>query len=128
MKTSLLKRTSSPWQLILRGVLVSILCTALLVVLFALIISVFDLSDSLIHTVNQLIKILSVGAGVWVTVYPASPRGLVRGALVGLIYMAAGVLVYALQTHQAVSLHAYLADILMGVAAGGLIGLLRARS
>ena len=40
MKTSLLKRTSSPWQLILRGVLVSILCTALLVVLFALIISV----------------------------------------------------------------------------------------
>ena len=128
MKTSLLKRTSSPWQLVFEGVLVSIAATVLLVILFALLISLFDFTDSLIHTVNQVIKILSVGAGVWVTVYPASPRGLVRGALVGLIYMAAGVLVYALLTHQAVSLHAYLADILMGVAAGGLIGLLRARS
>lgn len=128
MKTVFSRTLKAPWQLILRGVLLSILTTVVLVILFALLISLFDFSDSLIHTVNQLIKIVSVGIGVCASVFPGSDKGLVRGALVGLIYMAAGVAVYALLTHQSLTASAYLADILMGVAAGGLIGLLRAKA
>lgn len=128
MKTIFSRSVRSPWQLILRGVIVSIICTVLLVVIFALLISLFDFSDGLIHLVNQIIKVVSIGVGVFFTVYPGSERGLIRGALVGLIYMAAGVAVYALLTGQKIGLGGYLADILMGVAAGGLIGLLRARA
>ena len=49
------------------------------------------------------------------------------GLLVGLIYMAVGVMLYAVLTAQHLSPYAYAADILMGVAAGGLIAMLRAR-
>ncbi len=128
MKTAFSHALKSPWQLILRGVIISIVCTVLLVVVFALLISLFDFSDALIHTVNQIIKIVSIGTGVFFTVYPGGERGLIRGAIVGFVYMAAGVAVYALLTHQQLGAGGYLADILMGVAAGGLIGLLRARA
>lgn len=128
MKSSLSRRHASPARLLLRGVIASIVCTVILVVLFALIISLIDISDSLIHLANQLIKIVSVGVGVFFAVTPGSDRGLLRGAVVGFVYMAAGVLVYALLTGQDLSFTAYLADILMGVAAGGLFGLIRARS
>lgn len=127
MKTAFSRAMKKPWQLIARGVILSILATAVLVILFALLISLFDFSDSLIHLVNQLIKIAAIGAGVFYAVFPGSSKGLLYGALVGLIYMAAGVIVYALLTGQQCTVSAYLADILMGVAAGGLIGLLRSR-
>ena len=61
MKSSLSRRSASPVRHLVRGIIASIVCTAVLVVLFALIISLFDISDSLIHLVNQLIKIISVG-------------------------------------------------------------------
>lgn len=128
MKTAFSRTMKKPWQLVFEGVLVSIAATVLLVILFALLISLFDFADSLIHTVNQVIKILAVGAGVFYAVLPGSDKGLLRGAAVGLIYMAAGVVVYALLTGQSLTFSAYLADILMGVAAGGLIGLLRAKA
>ena len=58
---------------------------------------------------------------------PLPGRPLLRGMLVGLIYMAVGVMLYAVLTAQHLSPYAYAADILMGVAAGGLIAMLRAR-
>ena len=128
MKSSLSRRSASSARHLIRGIIASIVCTAVLVVLFALIISLFDISDSLIHLVNQLIKIISVGVGVSFAVSPGSERGLMRGALVGFVYMAAGVMVYALLTGQHLSFTAYLADILMGVATGGLFGLIRAKA
>lgn len=128
MKTVFSRSVKSPWQLLLRGVILAIVCTVVLVVIFALLISLFDFSDGLIHTINQIIKIVSIGVGVFFSVYPGSEKGLIRGALVGLIYMAAGVVLYAVLTGQELGLSGYLADILMGVAAGGLIGLLRARA
>lgn len=128
MKTVFSHALKKPWQLIARGVLVSVLTTAALVILFALLISFLDLSDALIRTVNQVIKIVSVGAGVISAVFPGSSKGVLHGMLIGFLYMAAGVAVYALATHQHLTAGAYLADLLMGVAAGGLIGLIRARA
>ncbi|MBR5231411.1 MAG: TIGR04086 family membrane protein [Clostridia bacterium] len=128
MKKAFSHAKRPPLYLILRGVAVSVIATVILVVLFALLLSLFDLSDGVVHTVNQIIKIVSVGAGVFASVFPGSERGLLRGAAVGLIYMTAGVALYAVLTGQHLSLSAYLADILMGAAAGGLIGLLRAKA
>ena len=121
-------RRDGAWQGIFRGVLVSVAVTVVLVAVFALLISLFRFSDGTIHLLNQLIKLIAVFAGVWAAVKPGSERGLLRGAAVGLVYMAAGVLVYALLTGQKTSAGAYAADVLMGVAAGGLLGLWRARN
>lgn len=114
------------WDL-LRGVLIAIAVTAAGVVLFALLIALFNFSDSVIRTVNQLIKLAAIAAGVHVSVSRGGDRGLIRGALVGLIYIGAGVIVYALLTGQRLTIFSCLADLCMGIAAGGLLGILRAR-
>ena len=45
-------------------------------------------------------------------------------AAVGLLYMALGVALYALLSGQQASATAYLADLGMGVAAGGVVGMI----
>lgn len=111
-----------------RGLLISVLFTAAMVLVFALVLSFAKLSDGAIRAVNQAIKLLSVYLGVRAAVHTGSARPLLRGMLVGLIYMAVGVMLYALLTAQHLSPYAYAADILMGVAAGGLMAILRARA
>ncbi len=114
------------WDLC-RGVLVAIAVTAAGVILFALLIAMLDFSDGVIRAVNQFIKLAAIAAGVHFSVQRGGDRGLIRGALVGLIYIGAGVIVYALLTGQRLTVFSCLADLLLGIAAGGLLGLLRAR-
>lgn len=127
MKSMSARRSGKTGKSIVRGVLTAVAATVILVAVFALLISLFQFSDGVIRLINQIIKLLSVFAGVWTAVAPGGERGLLRGAAVGFVYMALGVTVYALLTGQHLAFGAYLADILMGVAAGGLLGLLRAR-
>ena len=103
-----------------KGVLISIVVTAIAVILFALILSMTDLSDSVIRIVNQAIKIISVFFGVKYAVESGEKNAVIKGALIGLIYMGAGVLIYSLLTGQSLSFLSYAIDVLMGVAVGGL--------
>ena len=103
-----------------KGILISIAVTAIAVILFALIISMADLSDSVIRIVNQAIKIISIFFGVKYAMEKGEKNAIAKGALVGLIYMGAGVLIYSLLSGQSLSFLAYAIDVLMGIAAGGL--------
>ena len=107
--------------------LLAALFTAAAVIVFALVLSFARLSDGVIRAVNQVIKLVAIYLGVRAAVGTGTGRPLLRGMLVGLIYMAVGVMLYAVLTAQHLSPYAYAADILMGVAAGGLIAMLRAR-
>lgn len=108
----------------LRGVLVSVLATAIAVIIFAIIIGLTDVSDGIIRIVNQLIKIGAIFLGVRAIVPRGSDNGVRKGALLGLIYMGVGVLLYALLSGQKLTVMGYVIDLLMGVAAGGLSGML----
>ena len=125
MNRSVSRRLSGGWPAILKGVLLAVAATAVLVAAFALLISLFALSDGAVRGVNQGIKLIAVVLGVCAAVPRGSENGVARGALVGLLYMGAGVLVYALLTGQPLAAFNYLADLLLGVAAGGLTGMLR---
>lgn len=127
MSTGIARRMRGTGMSILKGVLAAVAVTGLLVVIFALLISLFHFSDGTVRAVNQLIKLAAVLAGVWLAVPQGGDNAVLRGAAVGLIYMAAGVLVYAVLTAQHLTAFAYLADLLMGLAAGGLLGMLRGR-
>ena len=111
---------------LLRGVATAVAATVLMVCVFAVIIGFADIGDQAIRIVNQVIKAAAVVLGVCAATArgdKAAPR---RGALIGLIYMALGVLLYALLTGQRLTVWGYLVDVLMGVAAGGLTGMARA--
>ena len=127
MNKTVSRRSQAGWLPIVRGVLLGVALTAVLVALFALLISLFPLSDGVIRAVNQLIKLAAIVVGARSAVGAGSRNAPLRGARVGLVYMAAGVLVYALLTGQPVSALSYLADLAMGVAAGGLTGMAAGR-
>ena len=107
---------------LLRGLLAAVGVTLACVLLFALLMQWLRPSDTVVRVVNQLIK------GVWVMSGRGSDRGLMWGALLGLIYMALGVGLYALLSGQQLPFTAYLSDLAMGVAGGGIAGAILGRS
>lgn len=109
---------------LLKGLGAAALVTLAGVVVFALLMQWIKPTEGLVRVVNQVLKLLSIAAGVWVAVGPGGQGGLIRGALVGLGYMLIGVAVYALLSRQAAPAASYLADLGMGVAGGGMVGMI----
>ena len=118
------RRHSPLWAQLLRGLLFSVGTTLICVLVFALLMQWIRPSDNAIRIVNQLIKLFSIFIGVRFMMRQESEQGLLHGALLGLCYMALGVGLYALLSGQHLPFTAYLSDIAMGVAGGGIFGAL----
>lgn len=112
------------WMRLLRGLGAALLVSLAGVAIFALLMQWIRPSEGAVRLFNQGLKLASIVAGVAVAVGRGQEGGLLRGALVGLCYMAAGVGVYALLSGQGAAMTAYLADLAMGVAAGGIVGMI----
>lgn len=109
---------------VLRGVLIAACVTVIGVALFALLLNWWDASDRAITAINQVVKFVSILAGVTTAMRAGERGGALRGACVGFLYMALGIVCYCLLIGQSPNLTAYLADLGMGVAAGGLFGMI----
>ena len=116
--------TSPMWLRVLKGLGTAILVTVAGVAIFALLMQWLRPAEGMVRLINQVLKLVSIGAGVYVCVGRGCEGGLLKGALVGLLYMAIGVGMYALLSGQGASTGAYLADLGMGVAGGGIVGML----
>ncbi|MGN0758814.1 MAG: TIGR04086 family membrane protein [Candidatus Ventricola sp.] len=109
---------------VMRGVLVAAAVTVLGVVLFALLLNWWDASDRAITAINQVVKFVSILAGVTSALRAGEKGSAMRGACVGVLYMALGIACYCLLMGQSPKLTGYLADLGMGLAAGGLFGMI----
>ena len=118
------KSGTSTWLRLLKGLGVAVLVTVAGVAIFALIMQWVRPTEGAVRIFNQVLKLVSISAGVWVAVGRGCEGGLLRGAAVGLLYMALGVALYALLSGQGAPATAYLADLGMGVAAGGIVGMI----
>ena len=118
---------ASLWGLLVRGLLTSIAVTLGCVLVFALLMQWLKPADNVIRIVNQLIKLAAIFVGVRAMLGRSSENSLLLGALLGLFYMALGVGLYALLSGQHVPWTAYLSDIAMGIAGGGIAGALVGR-
>ena len=117
-------RGKSPLTAVLRGVLVAASVTVLGVALFALLLNWWNASDRAVTAINQVVKFVSILAGVTSAMRGGESGGALRGACVGLLYMALGIICYSLLMGESPRLTAYLADLGMGLAAGGLFGMI----
>ncbi len=115
-------RQKNLWAQLLRGLLASIGFTLVCVLVFALLMQWLRPSDSAIRVVNQLIKLSAIFVGVKVLLGRNPEKGLLHGALLGICYMALGVGLFAILSGQQLPWTAYLSDIAMGVAGGGICG------
>lgn len=109
---------------VLRGVLVGASITVIGVAIFALILNWWDASDRAITAINQVVKFVSILAGVVSATGSDAQSGVLRGICVGLLYMALGILCYCLLMGQQPQLSGYLADLGMGIASGGLFAMI----
>ena len=112
---------------VLRGVLIAAAVTVLSVVLFALVLNWWYASYRAITAINQVVKFVAILAGVASALSGGAQGGALRGACVGLLYMALGVVCYCLLMGSRVEMTGYLADLGMGLAAGGLFGMILSR-
>nr|MBR4280948.1 TIGR04086 family membrane protein [Clostridia bacterium] len=115
---------TSPWMRMVKGLGAALLVTLAGVMIFALLMQWIRPADGTVRIFNQVLKLAAIAVGVWVAVGRGNEGGLLRGALVGLVYMALGVGVYALLSGQSAPWTAYLADLGMGVAGGGIVGMI----
>lgn len=107
---------------LLRGLGAALLTTLIAVAIFALLMQWIKPTEDTVRVFNQMLKVVSVAIGTYIAVGRGQEGGLMRGALVGLLYMALGVATYALLSGQGAPWTAYLADLAMGTATGGIVG------
>lgn len=122
------RRSPAPARLaMLKGLGAALLVTLAGVAVFSLLMQWIRPSDSVIRVFNQVLKLASIAVGTRVAIGRSGEAGLVRGALTGLLYMLIGVALYAILSGQQAPLTSYLADLGMGVAGGGIVGMLLGR-
>ena len=117
-------RGSSALGAVLKGVLVGASITVIGVAIFALILNWWNASDRAITAINQVVKFVSILAGVVSALGSDNQGGTLRGVCVGLLYMALGIICYCLLMGQQPVFSGYLADLGMGVASGGLFAMI----
>ena len=124
-RTNKHRRTGGePGLRLLKGLGAALLVSIAGVAVFALLMQWIRPSEGTVRIFNQVLKLASIAAGVYVAVGRGREGGLLKGALIGLVYMALGVGVYALLSGQSAPWTAYLADLGMGVAGGGIVGMI----
>lgn len=109
---------------IVKGVVLAASVTVIAIALFAVILNWWDASDRAIMAINQVVKFAAILVGVSSALSGMKDSGVFRGACVGLLYMALGMVCYCLMMGQRPEMTAYLADLGMGLAGGGLFGMI----
>jgi putative membrane protein (TIGR04086 family) len=112
---------------ILFGVLPAIIFTIAAVLLFALIIKVFSVSDNAIMPVNQIIKILGVALCGFIIGRKCKEKPALMGALAGVIYVVVGFLLFSLVNGSFSPSLSLLSDAVMGAVIGLICAIIAAK-
>lgn len=109
---------------LIKGSVVALIITLISILLFAVVLKFFELSDGLIMPINQLIKIISIFFGVKVMLKNCKEKGLIRGILLGVVYTLLSYLIFALLSRSFIFDLSVIFDILFGAAIGGICGVI----
>ena len=120
-----LKSNTSPiLKYILKGSLIALCVSLVLILVFAFILKFTNVSDSIIMPVNQVIKGVSVFLGVFLGLKKSKELGLVCGLLIGFIYTIAAFLVISILSGSFNFAITLLTDIVFGAIIGASCGII----
>jgi len=108
------------------GLVVSILFTLLCMLLLAAALILLHVSDGLLTTLNQVIKLAAVILGTCAAVPRGGEKGLATGTVLALTYSILGYALYLALGGGSFSVRCMLGEMLLGWAAGAVTGVVRA--
>jgi len=111
---------------LLVGLIIAILFTLIPMLAIAALMIALPLSDQLIKTINQFIKVIAIILGTIAAVPKGAEKGLVSGVLIALVYTILGYVCYLSLGGGCYSFIGMMGELLIGVAAGAVSGAIRA--
>lgn len=124
MKTKNLSIKNSNILNLLKGTLAAVSTTLILILLFALLIRFFDISDSWIFPVNQVIKVISLFVGIISTIKVDAKNGFIKGLLLAISYFLLSYIVFSILQGRLAFALTNLYDFLITALMGGIIGII----
>lgn len=107
---------------LLKGIFFSLVITLAGVLVFAFIVKIADLGDTVIKIVNQIIKVVAVFSGCFLCV--RGKGGLPKGAIIGALSTFLTYCIFALISGGSVFGLALLIDLIFGVVVGAVSGII----
>lgn len=108
----------------LKGSMLSVCVSLVLILIFAFIIKLTSMSDTLIKPINQIIKVVSIFFGTLFIVKKVNQKGLITGAIVGLLYSILAFVVFSILNGGFSFDITLLIDILFGAISGAICGII----
>lgn len=81
---------------ILKGALTSVSISLVLILLFAVIVRFFNVSDGWIFPINQVIKLISIFFGILVVLNSSREKGFLKGIFLGIFYFVLSFVIFSI--------------------------------
>lgn len=109
---------------ILKGAIVSISITLVLILIFALIVRFFNVPDGYIFPINQVIKMFSICFGLFAMLKNERERGFLKGILLGITYFVLSFLLFSILQKSFSFSMKNVYDLLLTALMSGLLGII----
>ena len=124
MKEKTTSQNIFAWASILRGTIVGLGSALVGILLFAFVLRFTNIADSIIVPVNQVIKGVSIFAGVFFGLKNNKSGGLLNGALIGFSFTLVAFLVFSLLDGSFCFDKTLITDLIFGCILGGICGII----
>ncbi len=124
MDTTISTKPKSAILYIIKGAIISLIFSIILVLGFAVVLRFVDMSDSIIKIINQVIKALSIFLGCLLGLKKSKEHGLYKGIVLGLIYTVVAFLMFSLLDGSFAFSGSVMIDLCYGGIVGGLCGII----
>ena len=124
MNTKKLQIKNNLFLNLIKGTLVAVSFTLILILLFALIIRFFNINDGWIFPVNQVIKVISLFAGILVVIKESKEKGFLKGILLGLFYYLSSFIVFSILQGKVIFDMSNIYDFILTSLMSGIIGII----
>ncbi len=122
-KVKKLKVNSNLLLNVLKGAIIAVSFSLVFILIFALLIKLFNISDSVITPVNQVLKIVSIFLGCFFALKKFPQKGLITGALIGIVYTVLAFLIFSALGRTFMLNLSFLNDLTFSLIIGGLCGI-----
>ena len=120
------EKSESPklWLNILKGSLISLALSLVLILIFAFFIKYVAVPENAIKPINQVIKGISLLVGTFIALKKSSQMGLINGLLIGLTYTVLAFVVFSILDGHFEFSKTLVNDLLFGGIIGGIFGVI----